>query len=149
MMTRALPDYQCDIEILRPITVDKWQKPEQTLGAHGHSTQITLLLFMSRTLAGKRRQLLQLIRELRRLYIIFCPGVGVHLLYVPTPVHTCHRQPQCLPADRVPPVPHSGEANPVLPVQRHRGDGLQSPRLSRQALVRFPLNCVLSSVGEG
>lgn len=147
-MTRALPNYQPEVEILRPITVDKWRKPEQTLGAHGHSTHITLLLFMLRTLAGKRRQLLQLIRELRRSYIIFCRG-GVHLLYVPTPVHTCHRQPQCLPADRVPPVPHSGEANPVLPVQRHRGDRLQSPRLSGQALVRFPLDRVLLSVGEG
>ena len=33
-----------------------------------------------------------------------------------------------------PPIPHSGEVNPVLQLQRHCGDCLQSPRLSQQAL---------------
>lgn len=40
-------------------------------------------------------------------------------------------------ADRVPPIPHSGEVSPVLPVQRHCGDCLQSPWVPRQALVSF------------
>lgn len=151
-MTQGLPDGQCaDTEILRHVTIDKWPKPERTLRAHEQGTSVTRLLFFGlRTLAGRCKQLSQLIWEIRhRSYIIFC--LGKRPTYCLSP-YLCPRvtiSPLFAFADRMPPVPHSGEANPVLPVQRHCGDCLQSPRLSRQALVRFPPDHVLLSSGEG
>lgn len=152
-MTPGLPDGpRPDVEILRRITVDEWPKPEQTLRAHDRGTSVTRLLFFTlRTLAGKCKQLSQHIWEMRRhgLYIMF--GLGRGVTYCVS-LHPCPRvtiSTLFVFADRMPPIPHSGEVNPVLPVQRHCGDRLQPPRLPGQALVSFPPDSVPLSPGEG
>lgn len=40
-----------------------------------------------------------------------------------------------LPPGRVPPIPEPGEADRLLPLQRHLGDGLRLPGLPPQKLV--------------
>lgn len=105
------------------------------------ATVTRLISLISRTLAGQRRQLLQLIWEVG--HWLQCSVWGgrdfsVGSLPVCPSTLPAVAPPALLfaPADRGPPIPHSGEVNRILQVQRHRGDCLQPPRLSRQALVR-------------